>query len=485
MGFPLRSNIFRVGTSEHAYFARFPVQVAVLFSPRDSAFGNAFRELFAHLDQLTGDEVAFFAVLDPPQDWLEIAADRDWWQKYRSDIGIAGYSYDDRALVNEIARLFGATWDEFPVLIVSNNLWSGESAICPTSQWDIENQLQSLTKLVQKWEHPDIHQIISTLEDAHGSAVRYTPTNGNRQFQITTFYRFLDMFTPQGQHLDLGQFQRLLTQTLNRIRVMFNEGLNRPAPRSNIPRPSRMYSADFPSQTDFIIDDAAGQLVAPATVADRARYYFEGMRYQANLEFQNADALDDQSIAMIEQAIRIGNLLERENFISLPNSTPFRDFTPAAQGIWKAIEREMNCSVIQAARKSRTIKMPDYYTRFDPTTLDENLIVIETPRKVNINQQDKKNPKSGKHVFLELGKGFYVTDALLGNSDQKLHNIINNCLGSPIPPRQLSAWKRLIDIRNKGSHIDTILEQEYQEALQIFSCGILESFLSIKTRMRR
>ncbi len=87
MGFPLRSNIFKYGTHEQKYFSEYPVQVAVLFSPNDRDFVEAFKSLFLVLDKLTADEVAFFAVLDPPQDWLAEAEHRPWWQEYRNRIG--------------------------------------------------------------------------------------------------------------------------------------------------------------------------------------------------------------------------------------------------------------------------------------------------------------------------------------------------------------------------------------------------------------
>src|SRR5690349_18783448 len=106
MGFPLRSNIFKHGTNEQNYFSQFPIQVAVLFSPKDQDFVEAFRNIFLELDRVTGHEVAFFAVLDPPQDWLAEAENRDWWREYRNRIGQIGFSMDDRVLVKEIARLF-------------------------------------------------------------------------------------------------------------------------------------------------------------------------------------------------------------------------------------------------------------------------------------------------------------------------------------------------------------------------------------------
>jgi hypothetical protein len=140
MGVPLRSNIFKRGTDEHQYFRRFPVQVVVLFSPGDRAFADAFRDLFTRLEGLTGDDVAFFAVLDPPDEWLRVAGDRQWWREYQARIGRVGFGYDDRVLVREIARLFGVRWHQLPALVVSTDLWTGEFLSCPTSACHVERQ---------------------------------------------------------------------------------------------------------------------------------------------------------------------------------------------------------------------------------------------------------------------------------------------------------------------------------------------------------
>lgn len=66
------------------------VQVAVLFSPYDRSFADEFRQFFVQLDRLTGDKVAFFAVLDPPDDWLQIVGQRTWWRDYSRRIGRVG-----------------------------------------------------------------------------------------------------------------------------------------------------------------------------------------------------------------------------------------------------------------------------------------------------------------------------------------------------------------------------------------------------------
>ena len=190
---------------------------------------------------------------------------------------------------------------------------------------------------------------------------------------------------------------------------------------------------------------------------------------------------------MIEGALRIGSLLESENQLispKFPSNRP-QDFSPAAQGIWKAIETEMNFSIIQAIRCSRTIQMPDFFTRYDPGTVDKELIVVKTPHKVFINQKDNKKVRLGRHVFLEIGKGYHATQAVIKLHEVELNKIIESSLRQPFPESQLDAWRQLIDLRNKGSHTDMLTRDEFRQVIEISKSGLLDSFIKIKNRMKR
>ncbi|NMG11347.1 hypothetical protein [Brasilonema sp. UFV-L1] len=107
MGFPIRSNIFNAGSLSQKYFTRFPIQVTILFKPSDTVFTEYLKAEFAGLDRSTGDNLAFFAVLDPPEQWLHDHINSRWWQTYQETVGRSSFTVDDRVLMREISRLFG------------------------------------------------------------------------------------------------------------------------------------------------------------------------------------------------------------------------------------------------------------------------------------------------------------------------------------------------------------------------------------------
>ena len=193
MGFPIRTNIFSEKI-ENSWIKKFPIQMIVLFSPGDKEFISAFNDIFLNLDQLTGREVIFFAVLDPPAEWTKAAGNRTGWSRYREQEPV-GYSMDDRMLIEEIARKFKVRWSDLPAIIVSTDLWNAEYISFTTSPLLITGQMLALKKLVQKSRDSfdlDIGYIGEVLSDRSGVQVSYNPPDIESKKDLSRFYEILD-----------------------------------------------------------------------------------------------------------------------------------------------------------------------------------------------------------------------------------------------------------------------------------------------------
>lgn len=479
MGFPLRSNIFQIGTSEQRYFKRFPIQVAVLFSPTDQQFNDAFRELFLSLDKLTGESLAFFAVLDPPADWREAAASRSWWQRYREMIGEIGFSFDERTLVNELSRLFGVAWSELPVLIASTDLWTGELVIVPTTPWHIERQLTELTRLVDMWGAPGIEQIFEALDDMSNSDVRYQSANDDRRYRLHRVYGALDSYLPRQQGLDIERFRRY---TDRELRDTMQGGL-----LDRVRQRHREEGREIEQDNKLVeetITEVAGRLVAPATVAMRALHV---LRERDVLpDYEN---LSEESIVMIQTALNVGNYLESLATNAIQGLAPLNlrdpnrdirrnpdwampvDYTPGAQGTWKALELELNLSVIQAARAARQIQMPQYFALYvDRFSKQHSRIQTRTnhrgqPEYRDLNARDPHHPHTGRHKFFTLGESWAITQAMLRDSDEVMHQVIHQSIGQPLPQYVFDCWHEVYQIRNGASHTHPLSRNEYERVI--------------------
>lgn len=493
MGFPLRSNIFKLGTAEQRYFASFPIQVAVLFSPTNREFADAFKEIFLELDRLTGDDVIFFAVLDPPQDWQNVAQNRFAWKDYQQRLGQVGFSFDDRVLVLEMARLFGISWNSLPAIVVGNNLWAGEFVSSSTDQWHIQRQLRILTNLAKEWGQPNIGHIDQALRESIGFEITYHPPNDALRYRLNRVYGVLDT---AAHGFDLERYRRSIQVELREVEFALNRF--RRYGNDLIPQENEGTILQTNEAFDDVVEDSRGKLVAPATVAMRV-----SERLRAAPDFPMLEHLEEESLVMVETALRVGTLLEHMNENTGEGTSPFRlprprqnrnypeaqtvDFTPGAQGAWKAFELEVNFSFIQAARASRAVKMPEFFARYD-ASLPKAKSKVQTgtgrggrPITKDINQLDEKNKRSARHRFLTLGEALFVTVAMRTSPTESFNEIVSQCLQCPVDSKVFDAWQRIYRLRNLASHTRPLTYTDYSSVLSdALSPDLLLPLMKIK-----
>ncbi|TVM03116.1 MAG: hypothetical protein CV087_06825 [Candidatus Brocadia sp. WS118] len=489
MGYPIGSNIFKAGSIAQTYFSRFPIQATILFSPSDKDFADAFRHLFLHLDQLTGDDLVFCAILDPPEDWLAIANSRAWWHQYWEEVGQTGFRLDDKVLIREIARLFGLSWASLPAIVVGTNLWNGVYVTCPTSQWVIEDQFKALIKLAQEWGQPNLDQIEDTLTEITEKQCQTRSLNYYGLKRLETFYEYGEV----GGLKNGLKFRSLLGREIGQVRATLYNLRVRNKVNKEISLQEVSNSDDY---IDVVLEETLGRLIAPSTIAGQIweRLYREEGRYESHF-------LEEESRIMVNTALRVGNFLELESRSEVPLGIPVFDarnlshridFTPAAQGVWKSMELEVNHSLVQAARKSRTIPMPEYYVRYfsgfpkEKSKVSIKAMMGNRPHYVDINQQDRNDLKGIRHKFFTLGAAKLMIDSLTNNTGESFDKVIYDCIGSPLPANLLENWEILNQIRNRGSHISSINLDQYYKVMDTFlSSEVIEKLGRIKEVLRR
>lgn len=490
MGYPLRSNIFRQGSHEQREFLRFPVQVMVFHSPRDRTFGDALRRMFLDLDRLTAEHVAFFAVLDPPRDWLDHASEREWTRRYWTEYRTGSYTLDDRPLVNELARLFGVEWDSFPCLVVGPDLWAGELVTIETDASLLERQLAALTQLVQEVGQPAASHIEDVLETVSGASADVQRGSLERGRRVQRVYRILET-GPRGVNRDPQEFER---QVADELRIVERT-------LSTTRRASEAYDRDSEERLRPFadaIEDAVGRLVAPsAAVAGRADDRGEPdifRELRLGME-RSEDVLDESSAVLLEEGLLIRRFLSAVTgetvAVRWPSESRFQslgtrfppDYSPAAQGVWKAFETEINLSVVQAARSARSVPMPQCFALYD-THLPRKKGLVETPRNVDINEREGANSANQRHRFLMLGPALKVAQVM----DQKEPDFgrILGYAGFSLDPALFDTWQRINHLCNKGSHVEPLSAPECDNIWRlVLDSGIMGRLCALKAYLRR
>ncbi len=214
---------------------------------------------------------------------------------------------------------------------------------------------------------------------------------------------------------------------------------------------------------------------------------------------------------MIETSVRVGSFLEnlaedaprgldplgrrrpqggygQNRATRRPSEPPMSDidFTPGAQGAWKAFELEVNLSLVQAARAARDVVMPNYFTLYDPA-LPRKQGTVETGYRgnrvntVDINQLDWTDRSSGRHRFISLGDALHLVNAMTDSPNEKLDFIVQKAIGDSLPYEVVNAWKKIVRIRNLGSHVHRLRRKDYEDLLQsALAAGVLGPLLRIK-----
>lgn len=488
MGYPIRANIFRPGTSEHRHFARFPLQVMALYSPYDERFSVVMRDLFLHLDMLTGRDIVFFAVLDPPENWLRSGLGRRWWEQNREMFGSTGISYDqDLPLTHEIARQFNVGWSELPGFIVSTNLWSNEYAIVQTNPYLVEKQFRALTEIVREWGEPDLSTVIMELEEKVGQRVLYHVSDSMQNRMIQRTFDTLATYNPLSKEVSnryWRYFAPNAVRTSNAILSRLHSPQNPNFQNRNldISRDTSGLDEVFYSK---IYEDAQAVLVAPAAVLRR---YHQAYNDQRN-EIWND--LEEESQIMVESAANNTKFLEyqlREN----PSLREKTDFSSGASGLWRTLENEINFSIIQAVRSARTFSMPEHYVLFVKDFLKDKCKVQTgvnkngEPRFTNINGHDDKHPLSVRHKFLMLGEAYHVVKTMHGDDKENLDPVIRGCrVADHFVDCFLADLEPILEIRNPVSHNRPLTYSDYQRIWDwIIGHGLLVDLMRIKKTMK-
>lgn len=434
--FIIRSNIFMDGTQTTDYFSKYSVQISVLHRPSDVKFNTTMSNLALKLHRMTGESVVFFPLIDAPEDWSEAVRDSevyDWWRhekRFKPE-------FDD-ALVGNLCGFFHVQLNELPVLVISPSLSSGAYLILATSPELIERQFEVITAISMKNHKLPVNQLRSEIENILGVSVRKVEEDTRL---LADFYQILE----KSSNLKPEKFRHLANVFINHIGLELKK-----------------IRASDDSQDEIVqekISVLSNRLFTPAWVDAKKS---EGIREKklplGSNFFSEYSKMEADSKVMIDTALLVGWWLS-----DLQNSEKPRqdiDYTPAAQGFWKAFENEMNYSLVQIERASLGIDLNRYFTLFQPNFPREKSL-IDTPQRKNLNQQVQGLEK---HKFLPLGDNWYVFNTLVNSIEYQhlgFEDLLTKKYEFLITNQFMDAWKTIRDIRNDGSHVAPLKKDQY------------------------
>lgn len=498
MGFPIISNIYRAGGISINERERFPVHAAVLFSPSDQEFSDTFRRIFMRLDQLTGNRLAFFAVLDPPREWLVNSHDRLWWGSYLRYVGKYGFSHDDPVMVNEIARMFGVKWHELPVIVFSVNLWRDDPIIVPTSANQVEDQILKMARFSKSQPRGVIFNGIRNTLDENRWGYKVLTRKPDDFNNVKDFYYKLNspVITVSKAIQEIrriedinktlrGQFADDVEESEEYLSVVEANTRALITPLTQLKRvvekrfePTKYDFDDWEDSTSLRVDNYFRETGKDNNIFENLDTSRLAKSLEGSLEKIKPDwylDLEEESRVFLDtlDRLKLGLVLLEELHLEIA------DYTPYLTEIWKTFENEVNHSFIQAVRYALGIKMPDYFTKYMPGFPKRDAIVVVDNRSNNLNEEDWFDT-SGRHRFFSLGGAKKIFEKKMED------DAIMLLLSLPkiqIPEDFFEKWDRIIKIRNEGSHIKSLCKGKYDELMEIMGEELFKPMECIKNQI--
>lgn len=515
MGHPLNSidyllsNWQNVG-DQSPFFAFF------LFTDENKDFQTLFREKFVAWDRLSGEACMFFAIAPPPEDWLKIADEREYWRHYvTNSTQFKGY---DRDAVIQAARYFGVPVDYFPAIVLFKNLHHYDTLslhLVGLSREEVGNyiynlflllnnhrvqryaslrQLQSLTDYLSinqqhdpKWINEYVEQLWprqrKQAPNYQVKGVRLRPhrlayhINSPQRLEETLSGLQEELRRLNDQVADLRQEQREefreVRVRLERIEVVLRESVTR---IENFRRP-------------FIVRWT--EATETADNESRAALHEEFDNFLWNESRHLTEHISGAFSPQLPESLRAEeNLLEPESqdvlrgaellWQYLRQTTPPTsiDYSVCGIGLWKALEIELNRVFVDALRVKNNLcqaGIPSVRQQVTPVAkmlengrfkdkASGNLVIND----VRINLYEEADPD--KLRGLELGK----VGGLLAASDVNSLQGLLRGLALPINPQDstehefLKKLSQQIDhvrlvYRNGHAHMQTMPRQTYEE----------------------
>jgi len=433
----------------------------ILHDPKShSDFHSTLRHSFERLDFLTGRDFLFFALTDPPQNWIERNERRDYFGIWETDKLLSpmnSYKTSDESISTySIAQALNIDFDDLPVIILTNNFQFNQFRVVKTCSRHLESQMTEIGYFSSQKEKyfslisdSDFNQMIKDIDKCGGSY-----QISNEESLAKTLSDFLAFVVSENRN---SHDRRIAEIQIGNVITKFleNKDLQRDPTRieqlnlfllgclSNLSRPNR-------NQELFIDERCENESKIILKTFNKVFPFFEPL----NNELQHF-----QNIANRETRMRNNRFGNDEGI----------DYSPLILSLCKIFEIETNLSLVHWFRKSLNIEMPTYFKKHKEDNIEYKITpsasVINNPRPIDFNKG-----YGTKWVAPGIGESELVT--LTFHRNGNLPNEISDY------DELLRNWAILRQYRNKAAHTESLRKQDFDMVYNAFTNLINNEYLT-------
>lgn len=463
--------------------SRFNLFGVLLHDPNNQRkFHLALEGLYEKLDYLTGQKFLFFALTNPPADWIK-AHPRDYYQVWESFVLLspknAYETVDESATAYALARSLNIDYDDLPVLILTSDFESSEFYVVRTAEDLLERQLTELGYYASTIEsRVDIYD--RKLGDLMGSISKklgYEQVHLNRSL-ASVFSDYLSfVVAPKSTTPDTAIAKRQVKSIVTSRIVKSESDLMQSSSSSD--------KESFLSYLLNILPKKPQQEVTVHHLANDSISHYHTLACPSNdakiwdSEFDVSELFEPESRIVYNTYRKVLPFYEKIIRHYDPIELNEIDFSPLILNICKTFEIEINHSIAQWIRKNLMIEMPEFY-KIHKEDDQKYLIIpdsmfVPMPRAIDFNK----------------GRGLKWFSPGIGETELafKTHIFSNQY---PINIRDvdslLSSWEVIRKYRNMLTHSEVLNKSEYTTVKVAFDSiamkGIFKDFQNLKSSLR-
>lgn len=439
---------------------RFKLFGLILHDPEaHQDFHSTLNQTFERLDFLTGRDFLFFALTNPPRDWVERNRQRDYFGIWETEGLLSpknSYQTNDESISTyTIAQALNIDYDDLPVLILTNNFQFNQFRVVKTCSRHLESQMTEIgyfssqkEKYFSLIDDIDFDEMITKIDKCGGS---YQVSN--EESLAKTLSDFLAFVVSENRN---SQDRKIAEKQIGNVinKFLSNKDLQRDPLRfeklnlflvgclSNLSRPK--------NKEHLLIDDRCeNESKIILKTFNKVYPYFEPL----NSELQHF-----QYKANRERRMHGHRYQEFENL----------DYSPLILSLCKIFEIETNLSLVHWFRRTLNIEMPEYFKKRkrdnESYTITPSPQVINNPRPIDLNKGYRN-----KWIAPGIGESELITKTLM--LEKQLPDMIEDY------ETFINYWSILRRFRNKAAHTESLSRNDFTSVFDSFQ-GINNNFLS-------
>ncbi len=341
---------------------RHKLKVLIIHDPKAHvSFNFKLTQLFEKLDFVTGPDLLFFCLVDPPSKWKN-RTDRDYFGIWEPDKLLnpfnSYHSRDESITAYSLAQSMGIAYNTLPVLILTTDFRNNLFRYVKTSEEHLEYQLKELgfycsqkEQIAKELDDSEFNKVISTIDLCSDSAF------GKLKFSLakvlTDFISFIVAKSKSNE----------AKQALNRCKEVISDFYTH--------KNTDQDNVEFESENITFLANLSNLLYDPYRDSRHRTEAYTVLEPQVSYAtLEDTSPYDLNTLGMEHESLIIYNTFNKlrpvYRSVIFSYSDSFMgeiDYSPLVISLSKIFEIETNLSIVQWIRKYLNIEMPLYFNK--------------------------------------------------------------------------------------------------------------------------